>query len=146
MDYRQLQNYLVWNPIMDFKSIDNRLISSNATINHKHWNTISEQEDPLLFISFWHCYWGRFKYGKKYDKKNTEYDDIPAVAQNPIRERPHIINGSKDRLSERTLMADVTDKLLSKAEEAFCSFTELMSNKVVKVISRYRIFLFKTRR
>ena len=39
-------------------------------------------------------------------------------------------------------MADVTDKLLSKAEEAFCSFTELMSNKVVKVISRYRIFLF----
>ena len=35
---------------------DNRLISSNATINHKHWNTMSEQEDLLLFISFWHCY------------------------------------------------------------------------------------------
>ena len=52
----------------------------------------------------------------------------------------------KDRLSERTLMTGVTDKLLSKAEEAFYSFTELMSNKVVKVISRYRIFLFKTRR
>ena len=59
---------------------------------------------------------------------------------------------SEERLRERTqeisrilstfvLMADVTYKLLIEAEEAFYSFTRLMPNEIVKVISRYGIGL-----
>ena len=38
--------------------------------------------------------------------------------------------------STLVLMVDVTNKLLSEAKEAFYSFTRLMPNKIVKVISR----------
>ena len=34
------------------------------------------------------------------------------------------------------LMTDITDKLMSEAEEALYSFTGLMPNEIVKVINR----------
>ena len=43
--------------------------------------------------------------------------------------------------STLVLMVDVTNKLLSEAKEAFYSFTGLMPNKILKVISRYGIDL-----
>ena len=38
-------------------------------------------------------------------------------------------------------MADETDKLLNEAEEAFYSYTGIMPNKIIKVVSRYGIGL-----
>ena len=39
------------------------------------------------------------------------------------------------------LMANVTDKLLSEAEEAFYSYTGINTNEIIKVVSRYGIGL-----